>query len=555
MPVISTCRPACDSAGPPSMRTARGRRHRGGGGRSGLVAPASAAVTRVPAAGDALRVRGHQRSPDNAVTAYDAATGTITANIPVGDTAFRGGQPGRPHRLRHQQHRQTLGDQHRHQHRHRDHSRRRRGRRGGGPDGGTVYATGVSDVVAVSTANPHRHRRHPRRQRPVSVAVSPDSRTAYVANGDDYVSVISTATGIVTATIPVGPSDLFYSYALAVIPDGKTLYLANGFDGSVWVISTATNTVTATIPDAGGVGLAVSPDGKTLYVTDGGNLVYVICTATNTVTATFRSGTAGVLAVAFSRDGSAAYVANGFDNDVSVISTATDKVTGTFPTGLNPVALATTVVPPPAPAVTGVSPAHGTATAGTSVTITGTGLAGATAVHFGTTPAKFTADSATTITATAPAANSGTVNVTVTTPSGTSPVSKADQYTYQPTVIQADLSAGLSCPGAITRGHDAACTLSAANTGPAAASQVTAYISLPGQLKFLACTPACTRLGGTATWNLPSLASGAKATLTLRVRAASPGKATATAKVTASTPDPSPRNNAAAARITITRRH
>ena len=37
------------------------------------------------------------------------------------------------------------------------------------------------------------------------MAVSPDGRTAYVTNGDSSnVSVISTATNTVTATIPVG---------------------------------------------------------------------------------------------------------------------------------------------------------------------------------------------------------------------------------------------------------------------------------------------------------------------------------------------------------------
>ncbi|HTZ09675.1 MAG TPA: protease pro-enzyme activation domain-containing protein, partial [Acidimicrobiales bacterium] len=43
--------------------------------------------------------------------------------------------------------------------------------------------------------------------------------------------------------------------------------------------------------------------------------------------------------------------------------------------------------PPPVPAVTGVSPTSGPTTGGTSVTITGTGFTGATAVKFGSSPA------------------------------------------------------------------------------------------------------------------------------------------------------------------------
>jgi hypothetical protein len=66
------------------------------------------------------------------------------------------------------------------------------------------------------------------------------------------------------------------------------------------------------------------------------------------------------------------------------------------------------------------------------VTITGTGFTGATAVKFGTSNAtKFTVNSATSITAVSPKAmGSGTVDVTVTTPAGTSPTSPADQFTY-----------------------------------------------------------------------------------------------------------------------------
>ena len=68
---------------------------------------------------------------------------------------------------------------------------------------------------------------------------------------------------------------------------------------------------------------------------------------------------------------------------------------------------------------------------GTSVTITGTNLTGATAVRFGLGNATgFTVDSDTQITATAPAGSPGTVDVTVATPGGTSARSPADRYTY-----------------------------------------------------------------------------------------------------------------------------
>lgn len=81
-----------------------------------------------------------------------------------------------------------------------------------------------------------------------------------------------------------------------------------------------------------------------------------------------------------------------------------------------------------APTVTKVEPNHGSA--GTTVTITGTGFTGASAVHFGATSAEsFTVNSDTSITAVSPR-EKGTVDVTVTTPAGTSPTGATDQFTF-----------------------------------------------------------------------------------------------------------------------------
>jgi hypothetical protein len=85
------------------------------------------------------------------------------------------------------------------------------------------------------------------------------------------------------------------------------------------------------------------------------------------------------------------------------------------------------------PTVTSISPTTGSQGGGTSLVITGTNLAGATAVDFGTVASThIVVNSATQITATAPAQVAGTVNVTATTPGGTSAQSAADQFTYGP---------------------------------------------------------------------------------------------------------------------------
>ncbi|MEU7769309.1 IPT/TIG domain-containing protein [Nocardia sp. NPDC049190] len=78
------------------------------------------------------------------------------------------------------------------------------------------------------------------------------------------------------------------------------------------------------------------------------------------------------------------------------------------------------------PVLISVSPNQGPASGNNSVTLTGTGFTGATAVRFGTVSTSFTADSATQITAIAPAGTLA-VQVTVTTVGGTS---NGVSYTY-----------------------------------------------------------------------------------------------------------------------------
>ena len=78
---------------------------------------------------------------------------------------------------------------------------------------------------------------------PAGVAVTPDGSKVYVANLNNSVSVIDTATNAVSATIPVGNGPV----GVAFTPDGSKAYVANQFDDTVSVIATASNTVVATI--------------------------------------------------------------------------------------------------------------------------------------------------------------------------------------------------------------------------------------------------------------------------------------------------------------------
>ncbi|MEA2645150.1 MAG: hypothetical protein QOE92_233 [Chloroflexota bacterium] len=77
-----------------------------------------------------------------------------------------------------------------------------------------------------------------------------------------------------------------------------------------------------------------------------------------------------------------------------------------------------------------VSPATAACSGGSTVVLAGSGFLGATQVRFGDTAAQsFTVDSDTHVTAVTPAGTAGKVNVTVTTPRGTSAATVLDEFT------------------------------------------------------------------------------------------------------------------------------
>jgi alpha-tubulin suppressor-like RCC1 family protein len=99
------------------------------------------------------------------------------------------------------------------------------------------------------------------------------------------------------------------------------------------------------------------------------------------------------------------------------------------------------------PTVTKLSAKAGPVAGGTSVTITGTEFTGATTVSFGRESASFTVTSSTSITAVAPAQAAGIVDITVTTPGGTSAISTKDHFSYTPTVESVTPSGGAIAGG------------------------------------------------------------------------------------------------------------
>ncbi len=104
--------------------------------------------------------------------------------------------------------------------------------------------------------------------------------------------------------------------------------------------------------------------------------------------------------------------------------------------------------------IAAVSPTSGPSGGGSAVTITGSGLAGTTAVSFGSTPVtSFEVLSETEIVASAPP-GAGVVDVSVSGPSGTSASTRADRFAYEtPPVVSSERAADVRLDSATLEGE------------------------------------------------------------------------------------------------------
>jgi YVTN family beta-propeller protein len=161
---------------------------------------------------------------------------------------------------------------------------------------------------------------------PQHMAISPDSRFAYVANnnnfgfaGEDSVTIISLRTNQVVATI----HDASFSepYTITIDPRGTTAYVTNSGSSTVSVIDTKTRSVVGVIDGFDGPsGMVIQ--GQYGYVNNyGASEIWNPATRTN--------------------DPRPNAVGSGSGNTVSVVDLRTRQVTSSFTVGAAPAAIAT----------------------------------------------------------------------------------------------------------------------------------------------------------------------------------------------------------------------
>ena len=231
----------------------------------------------------------------------------------------------------------------------------------------------------------------------------------FFANSSSSVFEIAAPNHSFASAIGVGQSGVDHSFGIA-IDSHDNLFVADQLSGSgqILQLTAASNYGTVNTITSGNlrqpVGVAVDSRGN-LYVTDSAANTLTEFTAPNYTNAQVivSTGLSGPMGVAVDAD-----------DNIFVVDTGHNALKEI----------------PAQPAVTGLAPAAGPTAGGNTVTITGVHLTGATGVNFGSAPAtNVNVVSDTQVTATAPA-GSGTVDVRVTTPNGTSIVAPADKYAY-----------------------------------------------------------------------------------------------------------------------------
>jgi DNA-binding beta-propeller fold protein YncE len=196
------------------------------------------------------------------------------------------------------------------------------------PDGATLYSAGQNGVWAVSTTTGAATAKLLGSMQIAAIALSPAGNLLYALDADTFsLVVLNTSTGAVEKTIalPQCTANVYLSGSIAMGSTGALAFAAVNPCGSVIVVDLKTQTVVGQIPGTSGPALAVSPVTGYLW-SSADSSVEVYDLATNQVVGTIPLD---ANSIAFSPDGTTAYVAGSQDNvaGVGVVDTSTLVIT------------------------------------------------------------------------------------------------------------------------------------------------------------------------------------------------------------------------------------
>jgi len=171
---------------------------------------------------------------------------------------------------------------------------------------------------------------------PVQVRITPDGTTAIVTGENNAVYFINTVTDAVTTI----PTSLYNPYGVAISPDGSKAYFTsfNKTTPDIFVINIATRQLQAqalqvnTFPKS----IFLTPDGSQAWVNFGqSSSIYIVDTLSFTVAGTLSTAGTADTGMAFSPDGTRAYIAL-YGGSLAVYNTATLALVATIPVSDQP---------------------------------------------------------------------------------------------------------------------------------------------------------------------------------------------------------------------------
>ena len=174
--------------------------------------------------------------------------------------------------------------------------------------------------------------------RPHGMWVSRDGQFLWVTcEGAQSVLELDAESGAIRKAWKTGQE---VSHMLVPTPDEKKLYVANIRSGSVTVIDRASGRVESLPTGEGAEGIDITPDGREVWVTNrGAQTVAVISTTDDSVVTRFESGGQMPIRVKFTPDGREAWISNARSNTVTVFDAHTRRLLATIEVGAVPVGI------------------------------------------------------------------------------------------------------------------------------------------------------------------------------------------------------------------------